>query len=333
MERLHFLNVNKGDCIWIQHYSGRNTIVDICNGNSDTIELQEDAQPLSMLARPTFRKTLIGNYNQAEHPTNPMEYFQTMEMNEKIFRFILTHPDMDHLDGIEQLFRSYQIINFWDTQNSKKMDFSKAMGKYKESDWLFYQRIRNSERNPKVLRFLAGSEGKYLQEDGIFVLSPNEDLVSQANKVQDFNRLSYVLLVITNNGKKVILAGDSDEEAWDDIMLNYGYMLQDIDILIAPHHGRKSGGCSKYLTWLSPKMTLFGNAESENMDYSSWNNKRLKHITNNQAGNIMVDFSSYDKVRVCVTNLTFAKNYIYINNRSFIYYAENRYRFYLIDEF
>lgn len=47
----------------------------------------------------------------------------------------------------------------------------------------------------------------------------------------------------------------------------------------------------------------------------------------------MVDFSSYDKVRVCVTNLAFAKNYIYINNRRFIYYDENRYRFYLIDEF
>ena len=30
-------------------------------------------------------------------------------------------------------------------------------------------------------------------------------------------------------------------------------------------------------------MTLFGNAESESVDYSSWNNKRLKHITNNQA--------------------------------------------------
>ena len=38
-------------------------------------------------------------------------------------------------------------------------------------------------------------------------------------------------------------------------------------------------------------MTLFGNAESESVDYSSWNNKRLKHITNNQAGNIIVDFS------------------------------------------
>lgn len=26
---VHFLNVNEGDCIWIEHPSGHNTIIDI----------------------------------------------------------------------------------------------------------------------------------------------------------------------------------------------------------------------------------------------------------------------------------------------------------------
>ena len=33
MSRVHFLNVDEGDCSWIEHDSGSNTIVDISNEN------------------------------------------------------------------------------------------------------------------------------------------------------------------------------------------------------------------------------------------------------------------------------------------------------------
>lgn len=29
---VHFMNVNEGDCIWIKHRSGHNTVIDISNG-------------------------------------------------------------------------------------------------------------------------------------------------------------------------------------------------------------------------------------------------------------------------------------------------------------
>ena len=32
---VHFLNVNEGDCTWIQHLSGHNTVIDVSNGNAD----------------------------------------------------------------------------------------------------------------------------------------------------------------------------------------------------------------------------------------------------------------------------------------------------------
>lgn len=70
MERLHFLNVNEGDCTWIQHFSGRDTIVDICNGNAT----EEEMTPLEELAKATTIGGPQGNYNQAEHPTNPIVF-------------------------------------------------------------------------------------------------------------------------------------------------------------------------------------------------------------------------------------------------------------------
>ena len=33
---VHFLNVNEGDCIWIEHLSEHNTIIDISNGQEVT---------------------------------------------------------------------------------------------------------------------------------------------------------------------------------------------------------------------------------------------------------------------------------------------------------
>ena len=32
---VHFLNVNEGDCTWIQHLSGHNTVIDVSSGNAD----------------------------------------------------------------------------------------------------------------------------------------------------------------------------------------------------------------------------------------------------------------------------------------------------------
>lgn len=300
MERVHFFNVKQGDCIWIEHCSSRNTVIDICNGNAEYGE---------NLGEEMFKESsnISGNYNQKAHPTNPIEYFQRNGMK-NIFRFILTHPDMDHMDGIERLFKEFNVANFWDTDNNKTID--SFNGGYKKEDWDFYQRIRVSKENPTVLRLLAGVESEYYTNDHIEILSPTEELIGMAKRSDNYNTSSYVLLFIASNGKKVVLSGDSDEAAWESIMTQYSNKLTNIDLLIAPHHGRKTGGCSKYLNVLNPKLTLFGNAESEYLDYGSWYNKGLKYITNNQAGNIIIEFNNILCADVYVSNYKFALDYV-----------------------
>lgn len=77
--------------------------------------------------------------------------------------------------------------------------------------------------------------------------------------------------------------------------------------MIAPHHGRKTGGNDKYLDMLKPKLTLFGNAKSEYLDYSSWNNRGLDYITNNQANCIIINTNGKNGMDVYVTYKVFAK--------------------------
>jgi competence protein ComEC len=88
MARVHFLTVGEGDCTIIEHNSGRVTMIDICGGNE--IILKAEAKRFEALERPR------GNFAMCKRPTNPVEYLRVHGIK-RIFRFILTHPDMDHL--------------------------------------------------------------------------------------------------------------------------------------------------------------------------------------------------------------------------------------------
>lgn len=297
---VHFLNVNEGDCIWVEHPSGHNTVIDISNAK-EVDNIFENA-------------SLSGNHNQKKYPVNPIEYLADRGVG-TIFRFILTHPDMDHMDGIKDLFNSFEVLNFWDTENTKVMDKNTSWGKYNKEDWEFYQEIRNSEQSPKVLHLYAGSYGQYYNQDengksgadGLYLLAPTIELVEEANSTKEYNDCSYVILYRTGNEKKIIFAGDSAEKTWNYILENYKEDVTDVDILVAPHHGRKTGGNDEYLDVLNPKLTLFGNAKSQYLDYSSWNNRNLNHITNNQANCIILDTNGTNGIDVYVTYETFAR--------------------------
>ncbi|MEY8507188.1 MBL fold metallo-hydrolase [Lachnospiraceae bacterium 42-17] len=297
---IHFLNVKEGDCIWVEHPSGHNTVIDVSN-----------AEKTAKILESVFA---TGNHNQKNHPVNPIEYLSDREVS-TIFRFILTHPDMDHMDGIKDLFSSFDIINFWDTENTKVMGENVSWGRYKKEDWDFYQKIRNLEESPKVLHLYAGSHGKYYNQDengesgadGLYLLAPTSELVEEANRTEEYNDCSYVILYRTGNHKKIIFAGDSAENTWDYILENFKDDVTDVDVLVAPHHGRKTGGNDAYLDTLKPKLTLFGNAKSQYLDYASWINRELDHITNNQANCIVLDTNGSNGIDVYVTYETFAR--------------------------
>lgn len=305
---VHFLNVNEGDCILIQHPSGHNTVIDISNASED-VELFESAS---------------GNHNQKNYPVNPIQYLKDFNID-TVFRFILTHPDMDHMDGISSLFDNFSVLNFWDTQNTKVMDSNSDWGKYDKNDWDFYQKIRKSQKSPIVLNLLAGSKGIYYNQtengksgpDGLHILAPTKTLIDEANETKEYNDCSYVILYKVND-KKIIFSGDSAEKTWNYILENHKADVTDVDVLIAPHHGRKSGGNNDYLDVLKPKLTLFGNAKSQYLNYNAWNSRNLDHITNNQANCVILNADGENGIDVYVTYETFAKkrnpNSVYNNN-------------------
>jgi competence protein ComEC len=310
MSIVHFLNVGNGDCNIIQHNSGRISVIDICKGE----KLEKVAKSFDLTESKLIEKAMKGNFKMKDKPENPINYLKKIS-TEKIHRFILTHPDMDHLDGFCNLLREFNLLNFWDTDNKEEKVFNDTSN-YNEDDWLVYKYLRDNEieEGPKRLVLYSESNGKYYNideennkgGDGLYVLSPTMDLINDANKNDDYNDCSYVILYHSTAGK-ILFAGDSHDKTWEHIINKHKSFVSNIDVLIAPHHGRDSGRDHSFLNTLKPKLTLFGNAPHEHLS-KSWSNRGLEVIRNNQAGTIILEIQ-LESIHIHVTNESFAKKY------------------------
>ena len=290
MPKIHFLNVNQGDCIILEHDSGRKTVFDISAGN---IERE------SALFEALLKQAIIpakGNFRMCQHPTNPLDYLTKLGAKE-IWRFILSHPDMDHLDGFNALLDEFDLLHFWHSGAKKeKPDFS-GNGGFKEEDWDRYAKvIADDEPGTKLLHVQAGAQFMYANKDDtpngmgdhLYILAPNKALIDKGNATQDFNDASYVILYNSPIGK-VLLAGDAHDATWDYVKEHHKQAASNVTLLVAPHHGRKSGRSYEFLDFVNPKLTLFGCAPSEHLAYDAWNYRNLTHITNNQCGCIVAE--------------------------------------------
>lgn len=313
MSTIHFLNVLDGDCSIIQHDSGRTSVIDVSNAyNADDSPEEQFAKLIKDRIVKTNNFVPNGkiNYRQKENPDNPIEYLRKLRIRD-IFRFIITHPDMDHLDGIKDLYSEFSIGNTWDTQNKKVLDLKTFPSKYNSDDWKFYTTLRDGKyAHTQRLTYIAGDNVQYFNEDNIKILCPSTELARQANmEGGDIHDLSYVLLFKfpKKGGKewKVIFAGDSHDNSWEYILNNYKEDVTNVDILFAPHHGRDSNRSYEFLKTLSPQVTLLGNASSEHLAYSSYKKTR---ITNNQAGYVVININE-DRILFLVKNKQFADNY------------------------
>ena len=291
MARVHFLNVGNGDCSIIEHESGRVTMIDICSGNKDE-SVQKAAAAILEALQPSTKPSV--NYGMRQRPTNPISYMKRNGIK-ATFRFILTHPDCDHLDGFDALCEEFGITNFWD--NGLRKAKPKFEGSpYKEEDWDRYLAVRDQKKNGlTVVTPLAGSKFSFANQgdpaahgDCIEIVAPNETLVKEANESEDPNDGSYVL-VYRSAGGKIVFGGDGHDSTWDYVVKNHSSLVSNCAVLIAPHHGRDSDRSHEFLDTLNPGLTLFGCADSDHLAYEPYSSRKLLKITNNQAGNVVME--------------------------------------------
>jgi competence protein ComEC len=106
MLTVRFFNVGHGECTLIEHPSGRLSLVDINTSHDyDWNTQQEIVAGVGATvgsAAASLAETMA--LDEAEQElSDPIDYLERNYPGRQLFRFILTHPDLDHMRGLKRL--------------------------------------------------------------------------------------------------------------------------------------------------------------------------------------------------------------------------------------
>lgn len=209
---VHVLNVGAGSCTVIHSPSGRLSMIDINDGGElREYEKSAFAGILSLSRRRELEARLV----------DPIQWVRE-RYGDELWRFILSHPDADHMAGIRRVLRDRELVplNFWDLPHRRRRgpEYNfRTVGE--QEDWKAYQAFRGG-RGPctaKRISPLGGDEGHFWTDDEIEILGPTSDLVAQANRQDFYNDASYVLRV-RHASSRVLIPGDVEESGWSNIL-------------------------------------------------------------------------------------------------------------------
>jgi beta-lactamase superfamily II metal-dependent hydrolase len=311
---IHFLNVGHGDCTVIAFPSGHLTMIDVNNSQTLTDDEELGLALEKGLTLETFKKAAAGMVSWEQYYqsllVDPADYFKKWFPGKGLFRYIQTHPELDHMSGLCRLFweEKINLLNFWDTNNTRiceKTDFENS--RYDWNDWLVYQRMKSAHvqdgNEHKVFHNLRGESGQFWTDDGITILAPTQGLTDDANASVDWNALSYVLRV-DYGGRAVILAGDAGQPTWDSIEDGVRASVLSCDILKAAHHGRLSGYSESATNLMDPALVICSVGKKPATDATAkYKSHSAEVLSTRYCGTILVRIFEDGEVRVYNSSL------------------------------
>ena len=268
MVTIDFLNVGKGSC----------TVIDLPSGHLSMIDIYD-----------------LGTQDPDNGLQDPVQFLLGKYPRQSLFRYIQTHPDMDHMSGLNRLALKVPLQHFWDTDNCKSFSDADWEGSpYRKEDWECYQTCRASTTDPTALQLyrLQTSDCCWCQ-DGITILSPSPALVDLSRTAPDtdsqkFNHLSYVLM-LEHAGVRVLLPGDASKQTWDDILADVQIPASNLkaDILLAPHHGSENNVHEEAMETIAPNDIVVSVGEGVDYDYNYYKSLATRWLlTTKHHGNI-----------------------------------------------
>lgn len=178
-------------------------------------------------------KTMLVDAGKASNVQKVLQFLDSQEISTIDYVFS-SHPDEDHIGGMPEIYKNYQI------SNSLYSSYVADSGIYRE-----YMNAVKSEPNSK---FAAA------EEDDTFTLGDTTiDVLSDGKEYTNANDASLVLKV-TCGEKELLLTGDISQAVEQDLV-DSGKDI-DIDILKVGHHGSASSSSSEFLAEASPDVAV-----------------------------------------------------------------------------
>jgi competence protein ComEC len=166
----------------------------------------------------------------------------------KIDFLVLTHPDPDHLKGLNFIASHFSIGHFWD--NGFRGDSESYI---RLQEILLKKKIERSSLNDQALpQMIHGAQ--------LSVLNPPLMKESQRGS-QNPSLSNNQSLVIKIQFKQIaiLLAGDIEQEA-EYRMMKKGFLIK-ADLLKIPHHGSASSSTQAFLERVRPSCAILSVSE------------------------------------------------------------------------
>lgn len=226
-----------------------------------------------------------------------------------ITRFISTHPDEDHIQGLVDYDEKMDIRNFYCVKNeATKADESVSFDRYCE--------LRDSD---KAFYIYKGCSRKWMNSgdddrgsSGISILWPdtnNSFFKEELTKVTDGespNNISPIIQYSVEKSASILWMGDLETDFMEKILDEVS--LSTCNVLFAPHHGRKSGRVpDEWLEKIDPDVIIIGEAKATNLDYAGYGN--YNKITQNSAGNIILENLEFE-IDIYVSNEGYSVDFL-----------------------
>ncbi len=208
----HFLDVGQGDCTYLRLPEEQNVLVD-CN-----IE------------------------GAAE---NVVEYLKGLDIR-TLHHLVITHPDWDHMSGLELLAQNFEIAEVWDNNYEHDTDEHKD----------YRSILRNLERNgTTIINPRAGDRHLTPGSLPVIVLSPYEKYSTNLNNASIVFKVVY--------GQVSFLFGaDCEKERWEEILEYFKEELPSA-LLHASHHGSDNGCHEEAVKIINPEIVIISVGEND----------------------------------------------------------------------
>jgi len=204
---VHFFNIGQGDSIFIETPQGKQILID---GGPDKTVLEKLGKTMPFYDR-------------------------------NIDLVVLTHPDADHITGLVEVLKHYQVEHI----------LSSSL----EKDTAVYKRWQDLIEEKNIPLTLAQIGQKIILEKEIImnILWPEQTLVEsfakKANNVSVVGKLIYGQI-------EFLLTGDIEKEVEQYLVNNPLACGLASDILKVPHHGSKTSTSYDFLKAINPQIAI-----------------------------------------------------------------------------
>jgi len=194
----------------------------------------------------------VGSYKGRDATFSPLNHLKNKWGVNRLDHLIITHPHLDHIADILNV----GLLDPRVLSRPKHLSAEDVWAGNKEADRQTkriiekYLEVNDYYSNP----ITPGTSPLDSANNGgvdIKTFTPSESSTSNLNN-------HSIIVVVSYAGLKIIIPGDNEPASWDELLAlsSFKSAIADVDILVAPHHGRDSGFHSDLFKYFQPRLTI-----------------------------------------------------------------------------